>query len=307
MHPTLTVICDGEERQYFLQHGLTIGRDLTNTICIEKYGVAPLHVRVLQDRNDGELYAHALEDSNLIDLPNGQRVWDLLLTPGTVFEVGPAILQCGQFRVKGHVDFAPACAPQPEAEEIVETWWQGDPRDPMPAIPMDDSEMQFEFDSSVAADAAEQTIDGVPLPSHDLMQTTSEPFLRVSCPRCRELLLDMREDAKFCPHCGLHLPAHCPHWAVQPATPPTPLSRITHLLSMVHLAPRPVSDVPLPKRPALMAYANALFNLGVKYESGWGGLRNMPQALRYYEKAAKLGVPPAVSRLAVHKPTEVAD
>src|SRR5688572_23859178 len=43
---------DDDERRFFLQHGLTIGRDPANTVCIDNPGVARLHARVMRDDAD---------------------------------------------------------------------------------------------------------------------------------------------------------------------------------------------------------------------------------------------------------------
>ena len=44
-------------------------------------------------------------------------------------------------------------------------------------------------------------------------------------------------------------------------------------------------------------YGNALFNLGWRYERGWGVRRNLPEALRCYSKSSKLGNLDATVRL----------
>jgi len=96
------------------------------------------------------------------------------------------------------------------------------------------------------------------------------PAIRAACPRCHESVLPIPSSAKFCPRCGLELPEHCPPWNAQ-------------------------GDLNL-SNPALAAYAHALFNLGARYENTAGGV-DIDQAIRYYEKAAKIGVPAAKARL----------
>ena len=51
--------------------------------------------------------------------------------------------------------------------------------------------------------------------------------------------------------------------------------------------------------PALAAYAHALFNLGVRYEIT-NHCADIEQAIRYYEKAARIGITAAKARLESH-------
>jgi TPR repeat protein len=48
----------------------------------------------------------------------------------------------------------------------------------------------------------------------------------------------------------------------------------------------------------LLGYANAMYRLGWRYETGLGTGRNVEEAIRCYFKAAKLGNPAALARLA---------
>jgi hypothetical protein len=98
------------------------------------------------------------------------------------------------------------------------------------------------------------------------------PKVRVACPRCRGMLAQLPAVARFCPRCGVELPAYCPPWSLGQLT--------TAAAAQNH--------------PSLLAYLNALFNLGMRCESLD---RNLPQAVRYYEKAAKLGNIAAAARL----------
>jgi TPR repeat protein len=59
-------------------------------------------------------------------------------------------------------------------------------------------------------------------------------------------------------------------------------------------------------------YGNALFNLGWRYERGWGVRRNLPEAVRCYFKSSKLGNLDATVRLSpaqseLEQSTEVPD
>ena len=105
---------------------------------------------------------------------------------------------------------------------------------------------------------------------------------RVSCPRCRVLLVHLPVEASFCPRCGLDLPKFCPAiFEDESGKPLTP------------------EQLGITRPATLLAYINSLFNLGLRYELARGGDRNVGQAVRYYEKAAKLGSAPAKARLTV--------
>jgi TPR repeat protein len=53
------------------------------------------------------------------------------------------------------------------------------------------------------------------------------------------------------------------------------------------------------RRTTVLAYINTLFNLGLKYEAGVDKDRQVPEAMRYYRKAAQLGNLPARARVKI--------
>lgn len=57
----------------------------------------------------------------------------------------------------------------------------------------------------------------------------------------------------------------------------------------------------------LKGYANALFNLGQRYERGSGVIRNAAEACRCYVKSARLGNLRALTQLAAWLPEESAE
>ena len=95
------------------------------------------------------------------------------------------------------------------------------------------------------------------------------------CTRCAADVSALPFEARFCNRCGTPLPAAAPDASTQPLPP----------------APQPFAQ-PL----ILLAYANALFNLGCRYETAIGSRRNLEEAARCYEKAARLGNPAARAR-----------
>src|SRR5256885_4903719 len=94
----------------------------------------------------------------------------------------------------------------------------------------------------------------------------------VPCPRCRADLSRTPPGARFCSRCGVDLLA----------------------------GPSDDSNVGENHSLMLMGYANAMYNLGCRYEMGRGTARNADEAIRCYYKAAKLGNPYALARLAPH-------
>ena len=129
-----------------------------------------------------------------------------------------------------------------------------------------------------------------------------EPVRR-ACPRCRASLLAVDLSAKFCPHCGGPLPPDCPEWPlVAPDSAPAPEPKTRRWMTWMPLWLRTrVARDPLffARRTTVLAYINTLFNMGLKYEAGVDAERQLPEAMRYYRKAANLGSLPARARLKV--------
>ena len=80
-------------QEFFVQHGLTIGRNPSNAICIDDAAIERIHA-LLQRRPDGSLIL-ACQDENaaMIDQA-GQAVRQLDLHDGIAFTIGPASLRC---------------------------------------------------------------------------------------------------------------------------------------------------------------------------------------------------------------------
>jgi hypothetical protein len=123
------------------------------------------------------------------------------------------------------------------------------------------------------------------------------------CAQCRSPVAHLPTVARFCPRCGAALPADRP--PAPEAPPPLPEEHAVQflgwLMPLVHAdGQRPGALSAQSERPAtLIAYINTLLHLGVRYEAGIGGTKNLAQALRYYRKAAKLGNELAQARVAV--------
>lgn len=139
-------------------------------------------------------------------------------------------------------------------------FWIGAVRFACGSIEIGASEPPKQIATITSYDEAKQVLPALP----------ALPALRTSCPRCHESVSELPIAANFCPRCGLELPKHCPPWMTG---------------GELNLA-----------NPALAAYAHALFNLGARYELT-SNHADLEQAIRYYEKAAKIGVPAARARL----------
>ena len=102
----------------------------------------------------------------------------------------------------------------------------------------------------------------------------------VFCVRCAANVSALPPAARFCNRCGVALSAqfHLAQSVRPPALPPLPAG---------------------PYQPTLIlvAYAQALFNLGRRYETAIGSQRNLDEAARCYWKAARLGDPAALYRV----------
>jgi TPR repeat protein len=139
-----------------------------------------------------------------------------------------------------------------------------------------------------------------------------------ACPRCQTNLAHIAASARYCPRCGLNLcpPSGIPPVRVVPLLPSDEFARTAHarvadwmrlreqLDAEVTTAPRPTLLAPTPpmapefRSLIVLGYSNAMYRLGWRYETGNGTGRNPDEAVRCYCKAAKLGNPAALARLA---------
>ena len=134
------------------------------------------------------------------------------------------------------------------------------------------------------------------------------PAKPAQCLRCAAELSRLPEEARYCRRCGLDTYASAP--AILVNAPPHEQLRLARVLSgWAHLAD--VSQSAANEPPAVMAaesvttsgilqgYGNALYKLGLRYESG-GAAGNHREAIRCYWKSARLGNVLALARLASH-------
>lgn len=126
------------------------------------------------------------------------------------------------------------------------------------------------------------------------------------CLRCAADLSRLPEAARYCPRCGLDTFAGPPAAVVARAAELGISGRTSgewgHVAELFGGAAPPVDPYsvrgPQAASVVLQGYANALYNLGRRYERGAGTARNLPEAIRCYQKSARLGNIWALARLA---------
>lgn len=91
---TLSVRIDGHpEQEVFLQHGLSIGRNLSNTICVNQVDVERIHAMVCR-QSDGTMLLECTDDHLRVTLADESKAHSVPLKPGTTFKLGTAVIRC---------------------------------------------------------------------------------------------------------------------------------------------------------------------------------------------------------------------
>jgi TPR repeat protein len=110
----------------------------------------------------------------------------------------------------------------------------------------------------------------------------------VVCPSCYHDMTAVPSVARFCPTCGSQLPPRDAAGFLIPPEESSPLFPVYKALrdelegKLADESPQQATSL------IILAYANALLNLGWRYEHGRGLLRNVEEAARCYAKAGKL-------------------
>jgi TPR repeat protein len=118
-------------------------------------------------------------------------------------------------------------------------------------------------------------------------KTVEMPRL-VACPTCYRDMAQVAVGARFCPTCGAQLPPRDAEGYLIPPEESSPLYPVYRALrdeleaKLTDESPQAASSL------IILAYANALLNLGWRYEHGRGILRNVEEAARCYAKAGRL-------------------
>ena|SRR5438132_6041267 len=116
------------------------------------------------------------------------------------------------------------------------------------------------------------------------------------CPCCQRRLDDLPKAARFCPKCGGELLA--PAGNEPKMTLRERMEQVQALLCEHLGTGTPPPSLEHVHSLTLLGYANAMLQLGWRYEHGRGVARNDDEADRYYTKSARLGSVYARARLA---------
>jgi len=81
------------DQEVFLQHGLSLGRNPSNTLCVNHPDVERIHAQVHR-QTDGTMLLECASSTAQITLPDGKQARELVLKPGTTFKMGPATIRC---------------------------------------------------------------------------------------------------------------------------------------------------------------------------------------------------------------------
>ncbi len=81
------------EQEVFLQHGLSLGRNASNSLCIDNPEVERIHAQVLRQA-DGSMLLECASSTARVVMADGTKVSQLPLKPGTTFKIGPATIRC---------------------------------------------------------------------------------------------------------------------------------------------------------------------------------------------------------------------
>ena len=122
----------------------------------------------------------------------------------------------------------------------------------------------------------------------DAAETKVEMPRLLACPTCYVDVTGVPVVARFCPRCGARLPARDGAGYLIPPEESSPLYQVywtvRHDLEEKLSAERPE----VARSLIMLAYANAMLNLGWRYEHGRGAMRNVEEAARCYAKAGRL-------------------
>jgi hypothetical protein len=262
---------DGKVEWAKVREHLTIGRSAASEVVIEDAEVNLIHARVVPGVGGRpELRCVGMARLRLGD---GSSVDRLDLAPGVSFRLGGVEVEC--VRVGKPVGF-------------VETQ-TGQPIDG----PQPKGMMPWQAEAAVTTAAASSVVKAEPgRGSGDSAVEAPPPAVEmprlVVCPTCYRDMSGVPVVARFCPKCGAQLPARDAKGFLIPPEESSPLYPVYQALrddlegKLSDATPQVASSL------IILAYANAMLNLGWRYEHGQGALRNVAEAARCYAKAGKL-------------------
>jgi hypothetical protein len=241
---------------------LTIGRSAASDFVIDDSKANLIHARVVPGIGGG----HDLRCVGIarLVLEDGLAVDRITLTPGVRFWVGGTVVEC--------VLVAPVGSPM--------------------TANVRPSEEKTKADKNVCPTEEEKDRQEC-LPHHKVGQECPAAEIEmprlVVCPTCYFDMTGVPVVARFCPKCGVQLPARDSAGYLIPPEESSPLYPVYRALRedlegklSADATPQVASSL------IILAYANAMLNLGWRYEHGQGALRNVAEAARCYAKAGRL-------------------
>jgi len=228
---------------------LTLGRSAASDLVIDSAGVNLIHARVVPGLG-GNWELKCVGGSRLV-LDDFSVVDRLTLSPGITFTVGEKLVEC-----------TTVTAPDPVVSQS--SVKSSDVTNAQTTTPTDQTANPAQPDAALEM-----------------------PRL-VICPACFKDMSAVPVAARFCPKCGVQLPARNAAGFLIPPEESSPLYPVYSALrdelqsKLCDESPQVTSSM------IILAYANAMLNLGWKYEHGRGLLRNVEEAARCYAKAGKL-------------------
>jgi len=240
---------DGKVSWVRVAEHLTLGRSAASGVVIDDAGVNLIHARVVAGA--GGLHELRCVGMAKLALEDGTRVDRVDLKPGVSFGIGGAWVEC--------------------------VWVGG-------------SVLNSERSTSNAGDSTSgvQTApSGVAGKADDAVVAVEMPRL-VVCPTCYADMTGVSVVARFCPRCGVQLPARDGAGFLIPPEESSPLFPVYRALRE-ELDEKLAGETPqVASSLIILAYANAMLNLGWRYEHGRGAMRNVEEAARCYAKAGRL-------------------
>jgi hypothetical protein len=238
---------------------LTIGRSAASDMVIDDARANLIHARVVPGIGGG----HDLRCVGIarVVLEDGLAVDRMTLTPGVRFWVGETLVECSLVEPVGSAAEdrnVYAAGGKTKADKNV-----------CPTRGEDDGQECLPHQEDAAAPAIEM------------------PRL-VVCPTCYRDMSGVPVVARYCPKCGAQLPARDAAGFLIPPEESSPLFSVYRALrddlegKLSDATPQVASSL------IILAYANAMLNLGWRYEHGRGTLRNVAEAARCYAKAGRL-------------------
>jgi hypothetical protein len=247
---------DGKVSWVRVVEHLTLGRSAASGVVIDDAGVNLIHARVVA--GVGGLHELRCVGMAQLVLEDGTRVDRVDLKPGVSFRIGGVSVECV---------------------------WVG-----RRVLNFERSTIDVQRSTSKEGDSTA----GVQRASSDAGGKVDDAVVAVEmprlvvCPTCYADMTGVSVVARFCPRCGVQLPARDGAGFLIPPEESSPLFPVYRALRE-ELDEKLAGETPqVASSLIILAYANAMLNLGWRYEHGRGAMRNVEEAARCYAKAGRL-------------------